>query len=322
MSSSIVDEAWLRRVAEEHRYHQDSFERAYRLGHLLRELGEHDQLRDRVALKGGTCINFFHSALPRLSVDLDLNYVGSVDSEGMKRDRPDLESALIALAEAHGYQAEVERRSYAGSKARFLYENSHGARDSVRVDINYLMRVPLYGIVRLDLPGLFDLEPAQVPCLAIEDVFGSKLKALATRAQARDLYDAARFLRDGPSHDSGRLRRAFLFYCHMDDATLRTVDLQAVRRINQATVERDLYPMLRRDDRPRAEDLQAPIRPALTGMLHRSDDEIRFGTRLEAGEYVPQLLFGTDETDGAVALHPAALWRAKSPHGKRPDDEA
>ena len=48
---------------------------------ILNELGEYQYLRDRLVLKGGTTLNLFVFDLPRLSVDIDLNYIGSSDRE-------------------------------------------------------------------------------------------------------------------------------------------------------------------------------------------------------------------------------------------------
>ena len=39
----------------------------------------HPFLGTRMALKGGTALNLFVLDFPRLSVDIDLNYVGSSD---------------------------------------------------------------------------------------------------------------------------------------------------------------------------------------------------------------------------------------------------
>jgi len=55
---------------------------AQRLG-LLDALRSHPFLKGKLALKGGTALNLFVFDVPRLSVDIDLNYVGAEDREGM-----------------------------------------------------------------------------------------------------------------------------------------------------------------------------------------------------------------------------------------------
>jgi len=44
-------------------------------------------------------------------------------------------------------------------------------------------------------------------------------QAMAVRAEPRDVYDAAQLYKRNVAHDSERLRRAFLFYAFVDDAT-------------------------------------------------------------------------------------------------------
>ena len=50
---------------------------------LLGALGSHPFLKGKLALKGGTALNLFVFDVPRLSVDIDLNYVGAEERETM-----------------------------------------------------------------------------------------------------------------------------------------------------------------------------------------------------------------------------------------------
>lgn len=62
----------------------DITERVVRLLGILERLTTHELTRDRWVLKGGTALNVFHFDVPRLSVDLDLNFLGAaraVDDE-------------------------------------------------------------------------------------------------------------------------------------------------------------------------------------------------------------------------------------------------
>ncbi len=318
MASGPVDAAWMARTALQEGFDLDVFEQAWRIAHILGEIGAHGYLRGRLALKGGTCINLFHTYLPRLSVDIDLNYVGGPEKDKMLAERPEVEGALRALVREHGYVPEDVRRSYAGWTVKFVYEGVQGARSSIKADLNYLMRVPIYGVELLPVPVTFDLGDVRAPCLALEDVYGGKLKAMAVRAEPRDVYDAAQLYRRDVAHDPERLRRAFLFYAFMDDATLSTVDLDAVRALTSGDFAQRLYPVLRRGERPGPEELLDIVMPRVEQMLQLSDDERAFGERLEAGEYEPMLLFrGVDVAEG-IDRHPAAEWRRRRPHGRLP----
>lgn len=74
-----------------------TFEKVARLLELLGSLRAHPYLRDRLVLKGGTALNLFQFAVPRLSVDIDLNYIGASDRETMLAERPLVEQALQAV---------------------------------------------------------------------------------------------------------------------------------------------------------------------------------------------------------------------------------
>ena len=69
----------LKQEAKNRGYRPEMVEKVYHLLELLEEFMAVPYLSDRLALKGGTAINLFCTdQFPRLSVDLDFNYTGSV----------------------------------------------------------------------------------------------------------------------------------------------------------------------------------------------------------------------------------------------------
>ncbi len=73
----------LMREAAASGFQPEPLEKVIHLLELLEALRSHPFLKDRVALKGGTALNVFLFDLPRLSVDIDLNYIGEVAHETM-----------------------------------------------------------------------------------------------------------------------------------------------------------------------------------------------------------------------------------------------
>ncbi len=67
-----------------------ALEKVLRLVELLQAFSEHPVLKDALALKGGTALNLFVFDLPRLSVDIDLNYIGEQDLAERARLHPAL----------------------------------------------------------------------------------------------------------------------------------------------------------------------------------------------------------------------------------------
>jgi len=199
---------------------------------------------------------------------------------------------------------------------KFVYESVRDSPASIKADINFLNRVPLYGVVDLPMPEILDLGDAHTPCLTVEDVYGGKLKAMAVRAEPRDVYDAALLFSGGIDLDHASLRKAFLFYAFMDDASLSTLDLDPLGKLGRREYEQRLYPVLRRGDRPDPGDLADIVLPGVEGMLDLSEGERAFGQRLEDGSYEPELLFGDVRVSEDIHRHPAAEWRRRHPHGR------
>lgn len=77
-----ISEQELRQEAKSRGYRPEMIEKVYHLLELLDEFMAVPYLSDRLALKGGTAINLFCTdQFPRLSIDLDFNYIGSVDKK-------------------------------------------------------------------------------------------------------------------------------------------------------------------------------------------------------------------------------------------------
>jgi hypothetical protein len=56
-------------------FRAEVLEKVFQLLNLLTHLFSHPFLKERLALKGGTALNLFIFNVPRLSVDIDLNYI-------------------------------------------------------------------------------------------------------------------------------------------------------------------------------------------------------------------------------------------------------
>ena len=83
-----LDAAYLNDAAKQTGFDPHNIEKVLRLKELLREFLRHPFLKGKLVLKGGTGINVFLLELPRLSVDIDLNYIGQIDRDRMQTKRP------------------------------------------------------------------------------------------------------------------------------------------------------------------------------------------------------------------------------------------
>lgn len=87
-------------------YRPEIVEKVIRLFALLEGIRKHPYLRERLVLKGGTALNLFMLSLPRLSVDIDLNYIGAASRETMLAERPKVDQAIRAICGREGLAVE------------------------------------------------------------------------------------------------------------------------------------------------------------------------------------------------------------------------
>ena len=89
--------------AETTGFRPDVLEKVAHLLGLLNALRSHPFLKEKLVLKGGTALNLFIFDVPRLSVDIDLDYVGAEDRAGMLAERPKVEQTVQAVFAREGF---------------------------------------------------------------------------------------------------------------------------------------------------------------------------------------------------------------------------
>ena len=105
--------------AEATGFRPDVLEKAARLLELLDTIRSHPFLKGKLVLKGGSALNLFLFDVPRLSIDIDLNYTGAQDLDSMTAERPRLEQALRAVFMREEYTILRKPEEHAGGKWMF-----------------------------------------------------------------------------------------------------------------------------------------------------------------------------------------------------------
>ena len=105
-------------------FRPDTLEKVLRLLSLLMELKSHPFLKGKLALKGGTALNLFVFNVPRLSVDIDLNYIGPSGREAMLEQRPLVERAINAVCKREGLTVRYVPDEHAGGKWYLRYKSA------------------------------------------------------------------------------------------------------------------------------------------------------------------------------------------------------
>jgi len=133
----ILSREALAQVAASTGFREDYLEKSIRLLSLLEAVRDDPILKKRLALKGGTALNLFLMDLPRLSVDIDLNYVGTPEGEVMLKERPVVERTLVAICGREGFRVRRIPSDHAGGKWLLRFDSSLGSEGSLELDINF-----------------------------------------------------------------------------------------------------------------------------------------------------------------------------------------
>jgi predicted nucleotidyltransferase component of viral defense system len=203
-----------------------NLEKALRLKEVLREFARHPFLEGRLVLKGGTAVNLFLFGLPRLSVDIDLNYVGHLEREEMLKERPLVEQAVEQVCRGLGYQVQRGANDYALLGYYLGFTNHADRNDRIQVEINFLMRVCALPPAELKAGRLADEPTCRYPLLAVEELMSGKLKAMIERSHPRDLYDLYRFQQSRRQHDAELLRKLTVVFVSTVDRDVRDYRLE------------------------------------------------------------------------------------------------
>ncbi len=184
----------LQSLANKTGYQSGMLEKVLRLLNLLQEISRDSVLSDRLVLKGGTALNLFHLSFDRLSIDIDLNYVGALDRDTMETERPVVDAALNRLLSFQGYAVLRKPNEHAGGKWLARYASALGGNATLEVDLNYMARQPLFGMTRMKSLPLGNTQAKNVLVLNLHEIVAGKLVALFSRYAARDLFDTRRIL--------------------------------------------------------------------------------------------------------------------------------
>ena len=312
----IVSRETLLKEAGASGFRPEILEKVLHLLRLLDAIRRHPYLKDRLVLKGGTALNLFEFDVPRLSVDIDLNYIGAVDVEVMKAERPKVEQALSDVCNRSELTVERRAKEHAGGKWQLRYASALGGGANLQVDINFMLRLPLWPVVMRDSKKIGSFQAQQIPLLDINELAAAKLAALLARHAARDLFDAHQLLTQ-VKLDDAKLRLAFLVYGGMNIEDWRKVSVEHVD-FDAEELKQNLIPVLRgeavsklEDGREWSERLVRETRENLSRVLPFTSGESQFlEALLERAEILPEHLTDDASMISKIKDHPMLHWKA------------
>jgi len=291
------------------------FEKMTRLTEILRFMSDADELRETLALKGGTAINLTVLNLPRLSVDIDLDFTENLTKEETRVMRDKISELLERYMAAEGYTKHRQsKRTHILDSFVYSYPNIAGNSDNIKVEINYSLRCHALPVVEVTARTGGKFPDFPIRTLAPVEIFASKIVALSDRAAARDLYDLNSMIYFGlfDEPDIILLRKCAVFYMAVaGDVTTQGIGFERIADITPHKVKTDLYPMIRNAERFDLQTARERVSNFLYKNMTLTKKEIEFLKHFAAGRYEPELLFEDSEIVKCIENHPMALWRLR-----------
>ena len=302
-------------IAEATGFDPKTTEKVIRLLTMLNALQSHPFLKGKLALKGGTALNLFIFDMPRLSVDIDLNYIGALNREEMLADRPKVEQALRAVFARENYAVKRMPIEHAGGKWRLSYQSFTGQPGNLEIDLNFMFRQPLWNTNSIESHTLGNYQ-ATFPVLDIHELAAGKLAALFARHQARDLFDVHCLLAHNDLNLE-QLRIAFIVYGALNRKDWRAISPGDIA-FNPQELRQMLLPVLNeknlREEKNMesyAKRLVAECKEKIATLFPYSDKEREFLNQLlDQGNIDPALLTDDPLLHQRIKNHPMLLWKA------------
>ncbi len=302
---------YLTELASKTNFIKDNLEKVLRLSEVLRVLNSDSYFQGKLALKGGTAINLTSVELPRLSVDIDLDFTSNLSKEEIEEAKSEMSKKLADYMWQEGYSLNAEpRKHYALLSFTFAYINNAGNRDSIKVEINFMDRCHILPLEHKSIKGKGVIERFDILALNDIELYASKINALLSRATPRDLYDVNAMIDGNIIEDNDLLRKCLIFYNMVGgEQDIDDISFENIENINFTKFKTQLKPVLAKNDRFNLDEAKTSVIGYLKTLISINEDERKFIEEFKNKNYKPELLFDDKTTIENIKSHPMALWR-------------
>jgi len=302
--------------ANELNFVRDTIEKVLRLSEILNYLNTNPLTKEYLVLKGGTAINLTVFNLPRLSVDIDLDFARNLSRDDMMSTREHIREDIKIYMSTQGYAISPRSKAYHSLDSFvFTYTNLGGMNDNIKIEINYSLRAHIFepSLRKMSVPGVNT--DALIKTLPPMELYAAKINALIGRAAARDLYDIHNMIKFGLFDESELplLRKCVVFYTTISqDDIPDEYDFNRFNAITSRKIKTDLLPVIQKGEFFELENAKNAVAEFLKELLVLESDERKFLDEFKAKRYRPELLFDDIDILDRIREHPMALWKIQN----------
>lgn len=300
-------------MAKELKFNRDTLEKVIRLIKILDFINTDSQIKEKLVLKGGTAINLSVLALPRLSVDIDLDYMENISREQMLLERKIITSELKRFFEMEDYVLSPKSKSRHSLDSFVInYINSAGINDNIKVEINYSLRSHLFECIHKKIKLKQIESNTEILMLNKFELFAAKINALLSRAMPRDLYDVYNVCKNNifAESDLSLLRAAFVFYTAISQENIPDYySLDPIENITLKNALAALQPVLHKGSKIELELYKKIVKIFVAKVIDIDDKEREFLDLFKQKIYKPELLFSDEYILKNIKNHPMVMWK-------------
>jgi len=309
--------SFLEKMATETGFIRDNLEKTFRLCDVLQFLNTHPTTKEHLCLKGGTAINLTVFNMPRLSVDIDLDFSKECTRNEMMNLRAIINEDILNFMFAQGYALSPNTKNpHSLDSWVFYFQNAGGNRDNIKIEINYSLRNHILPIIKTSVNADFLQVSEKWITLSVPELFGGKIKALIERTAPRDLYDVYNMLRYKVilPEEQDLLRKIVIFYLVIGTKNKITLPIhfENINHLKYNKIRANLTPVLKKSEPFDFETAKATVKEYLSQLMTFTDNETLFIEKFNQGAYHPDLLFDNETIVERIKEHPMAVWKTKA----------
>jgi len=291
---------------------KDNIEKVLRLTEILKFINYESNYKGKFALKGGTAINLLFFNMPRLSVDIDLDFTENLSKEEVENVKTNFSNEIINYMGNNNYSLTSNiREHFALNSFEFSYINNAGNKDNIKIEINYIDRCHVLPFERKQIKCEFIENKTEVLTLNKTELFASKINALISRSTPRDLYDVYKMIDSNIIDNTDLLRKCVIFYNMIGgNQDVSNLDYNNILKIDYNKIKRQLKPVLSKNDNFELDKAKEIVIDYLKALFVMNESEKEFIELFKQKTYKPESLFDNGISENIIN-HPMAKWRCK-----------
>ncbi len=303
----------LNELAHSLNFVRDTLEKVLRLVKILDFINSNPITKNKLALKGGTAINLTIFKLPRLSVDIDLDYAENNSREEMLQNREQITEILQKYLQSEQYSISPNSKNYHSLNSIVAtYTNSAGMKDNIKIEINYSLRAHIFApeTKKISLENIQSKN--EILVLNKTEIFASKLNALLDRGAVRDLYDINNMIQNKifQPTDFELLKKSFIFYTALSQEKIPAeYTFEKIDAINTRKIFAELLPVIHNGTFVHIAEMKNSVKQFYSEHLMPNQYESEFLKLFSQKQYNPTLIFSDTQILKNIENHPMIAWK-------------